>query len=363
MKTNANPNANATMESRDKSLRRILLVRNDRIGDLVLTLPAFEAVRRHWPGAHLTALVSSAAGPLLAGHRALDELLFDAESETAWQLGRKLRAMQFDAAIVFNTNTRNCLAVWAARLGRRVCWAYKPAGWLAATHRVALRRSHPPVHEAEFALAFARRLGAPADLAELAPHLEIDPAARGRIAERIGRELGTVGPLFGVHPGSRNSAYNWPASRYAELVCRLAPFGRVMVTGTARERPILEVIRRRLSDPAAGRVEFFIDLELQELAAALAEQTALVVSSTGPMHVAAAVGTPVVALFSPHPAHAPAKWAPLGKNHTLLVAPLEGGEDARVPPERGTDLMSRIRVDQVLRAALDYIPESAAGAA
>jgi ADP-heptose:LPS heptosyltransferase len=226
-----------------------------------------------------------------------------------------------------------------------------------------VRRSHPPIHEAEFALVFARKLGAPANLAELAPRLNIAPSTRRRIAERICRELGTAGPLFGVHPGNRNSAYNWPVAHYAELVCRLAPLARVMVTGSPQEQPILETIRRRLSEPVAGRVGFYSDLDLHELAAAIAEQTALVVSSTGPMHIAAAVGTPTVALFSPHPAHVPAKWAPLGNHHTLLIAPLEAGEDPKVPPERGEDLMSRIRVEQVLRAALQYVAEPAAGAA
>jgi ADP-heptose:LPS heptosyltransferase len=355
---------NQDSASSASSLRRILLVRNDRVGDLVLTLPAFEAVRRHWPEAHLTALVSPYAGPLISGHRSIDELVFDSKSDGAWRLGRRLRAMRFDAAIVFNSSTRNCLAVWSAGIRRRVCWGYKPAGWLAATDRVMLRRSHPPVHEAQFALAFVRRLGAAAELSVLVPTLEIDRATRTRVAERIGRELGTAGPLFGVHPGSRNSAYNWPASRYAQLVCHLAPYGRVMVTGGPAEQPILDVIRRRLSGPMIGRVGFFADLGLHELAAAIAEQSVLVVSSTGPMHIAGLVGTPTVALFSPHPAHAPAKWAPLGANHTLLVATLEAGEDARVGPERGTDLMSRIRVEQVLRAALGYAPEAqAAGAA
>lgn len=350
-------------KSRDQAPQRILLVRNDRIGDLVLTLPAFEAARRHWPEAHLTALVSPYAGQLVAGHRSIDELLFDAPSEGAWQLGQRLRALQFDAALVFNSNTRNCLAVWAAHIRSRVCWAYKPLGWLSATHRVALHRSHPPVHEAEFALAFVRRLGARAELAALAPRLEIDTATRGRIAERIGRELGSVGPLFGVHPGSKHSAYNWPASRYAQLVCHLASFGRVMVTGSPDEQPILDLIRRRLSDPFSNRVGFFTDLGLRELAAALAEQTVLVASSTGPMHIAGAMGTPTVALFSPHPAHVPAKWAPLGANHTLLVAPLEAGEDPSVPPEHGTELMARVRVEQVLQAALSYAPKALAGAA
>jgi ADP-heptose:LPS heptosyltransferase len=354
----------ANSASRDPSLRRILLVRNDRIGDLVLTLPALEAVRRHWPEAHLTALVSPYAGPLISGHRAIDELVFDSKSDSAWQLGRRLRAMRFDAALVFNSSTRNCLAVWAARIGRRVCWGYKPAGWLAATDRVMLHRGDPPVHEAEFALAFVRRLGAPAELATLIPTLEIDPATHARVAERIGRELGTAGPLFGVHPGNRNSAYNWPASRYAQLVCQLAPYGRVMVTGSPAEQPILDLIRRHLSEPLIQRVGFFADLGLHELAVAIAQQTVLVVSSTGPMHIAGVVATPTVALFSPHPAHVPAKWAPLGTDHTLLVAPLEAGEDPHMGPEQGTELMCRIRVEQVLRAALSYAPGGrAAGAA
>jgi ADP-heptose:LPS heptosyltransferase len=72
------------------------------------------------------------------------------------------------------------------------------------------------------------------------------------------------------------------------------------------------------------------------------------------MHVAAIVGTPVVALFSPHPAHAPEKWAPLGAGHTLLVAPLFAGEDPRVPHEKAEQVMSRIAVDRVLEANLRY---------
>jgi ADP-heptose:LPS heptosyltransferase len=157
-----------------------------------------------------------------------------------------------------------------------------------------------------------------------------------------------------VHPGNHNSAFNWPASRYAQLVCQLAPFGRVLVTGTPAEQPLLDLIARRLTPALAERVALVSDFSLPQLAAAIAEQTALVVSSTGPMHIAGIVGTPTVALFSPHPAHAPAKWAPLGEKHTLLVAPREPFEPLDVPAEQGTDLMARIRVEQVLRAALVY---------
>lgn len=335
-------------------LSRILLVRNDRIGDLVLTLPAIEAVRRCWPRAKVTLLASSYAGPLLANQSGIDQMLLDEPSEGAWKLSRRLRAAKFDAALVFNSNTRNCLATWLARIPRRVLWAGKPAGRLLATHRVTLRRSHPPIHEAEFALAFVRQLGVQAELAELQPRLAIDSQTSERVRQRIARELPTGGPLFGVHPGNKKSAYNWPAERYAELVGQLAARGRVMVTGGPDEGAMLGVIRGRLSSELAPRVGFFTDFTLLELSAAISQQMALAVSSTGPMHLAGIVGTPVVALFSPHPAHAPAKWSPLGERHTLLVAPMGAHEDPRVPPERGTEIMNRIRVPRVAEAMLAY---------
>ncbi len=350
------------MKSPLSHLRRVLLVRNDRIGDLVLSLPAFEAVRRALPHAHITALVSRYAGPLISGWRAIDELLVDDPAETGWLLGRRLRQMNFDAAVILNTNTRNCLAVWRAGVRLRVTWAHKPAGLLLGNRRVFLRRSHPPVHEAEFALALVRRLGFEAKMGEHAPRLEIDPVTRERIAKRVRQDFGASEPIFGVHPGNLKSAYNWPVSHYAALVGRLAENGGVMLTGSPAERPLLESIRNQLENERRERVRLYSDLNVPELAAALAEQTALTASSTGPMHIAGVLGTPVVALFSPHPAHVPKKWAPLGNQHTLFVAPLLPGEDPRVPREQGTAVMARISVDEVLDANLRYAHRTLASA-
>ncbi len=105
----------------------------------------------------------------------------------------------------------------AAGIRRRVCWAYKPVGYLAATSAWRVHRSHPPVHEADFALAFVRKLGVKTDRMAPPPALPIDPAVKRRVAERIHRELGADGPLFGIHPGNKQSAYNWPAERYGQL--------------------------------------------------------------------------------------------------------------------------------------------------
>lgn len=338
---------------------RILVVRNDRLGDLVLTLPALEAVRRNWPQAHVSVLVSRYAAPLLAGSSLVDELIEDNPQDTGRQLGARLREKAFDAALVLNTSTRNCLAVWASRIRTRVCWAYKAAGWLAGNRRVYLHRSHPPVHEAEFALEFVRRLGGTCQLSDFSPRLVVDPQALRVARTRIERDLGTHGPLFGVHPGNGNSAYNWPLDHYATLVSRLAVEGRVLVTGGPSERPLLEQLRSRLSPSARGEVLLVSDFALPQLVAALSQLSVLTASSTGPLHVAGALGTPVVGLFSPHPAHVPAKWAPLGEGHALLVAPLNPGEEARVPRERGAEVMARISVDQAVAANLKLARASA----
>lgn len=331
---------------------RILLVRNDRIGDLVLTLPAVRALRQHLPMAHLTLCVSRYAAPLVTGLDEVDEVLIDEPAEKAWRFSRRLRGLKLDAALVFNTNTRNALAVRLAGIRKRVVWGYKPVGMLTATHSVKVHRSRPPIHEAEFAMRFVEKLGVPRTSGPLHAHLPIDPAATGRMANLIQQSIGCEGPLFGVHPGNKNSAYNWPISSYAQLVRRLVERGRVMITGGPEERELVEHACSQLTAGQRQRVLTTTNLSLAELVAAIALQKSLVVSSTGPMHVAGAVGTPTVALFSPHPAHVPAKWAPLGGQHTLLVAPLFDGEDPAVPAEQSEELMSRIDVGEVLHAAV-----------
>jgi ADP-heptose:LPS heptosyltransferase len=340
-----------------EQLRRILLVRNDRIGDLVLTLPAIEAVRRTWPSAHLTLLTSAYAAPLLAGNSLVDAVMIDDSAQSYRALADRLKVENYDAALVFNYTKRACLAAWLARIPRRVCWGYKPLGFLLANRRVLLHRSRPPVHEARFALAFAERLGCAAgelDPIDMKARLEVDPAAAALMRRRIERELGTAGPLFGVHPLNSNSAFNWPLSRYTELAARLAQVGRVVVTGHTRERASLDQIRHQLPADLRKRVLFFCDLSLAQLVATMGQLSVLTVSSTGPMHIAAAIGTSVVGLFSPHPSHVPAKWAPLGRKRTLFVAPLEPDENPRVPRERGAALMARITVEEVLAANLAY---------
>ena len=143
-----------------------------------------------------------------------------------------------------------------------------------------MSEEHAPVGYGETA-AFARLLGATATLEQCQPRIFLRPEARSQMARRIQHDLGATGPLFGVHPGNKQSAYNWSPTRYRELVERLAAYGRVMITGSRAETALLAAIVRDLPSAALPRVAVYFDLGLSELAAALSLQDVLTVSSTG----------------------------------------------------------------------------------
>jgi len=339
---------------RTPHINRLLILRNDRLGDLILTLPAINYARQMFPQSTITALVADRTAPLLHANRDLDQVLTDDGRSTAWELGRRLRAYQFDAVAVINANTRNSLAVWLAGIPLRVTWAYKPLSWLMGNRTVRLRRSHPPVHESDFALAFLKRLRHDPSISPEAPPLHIPEQTIASVRALLAADLGTGRPWFGVHPGSSNSAYNWPPERYAKLIDRLTDHGAVAVTGGPGEELLLAGIHRHLSPRSRSRVACYPHFSLLELAAAIASFEVLTVSNIGPMHLAGLVGTPLVALFSSHLVQSPKKWEPLGQKKTILQATWRGGRVTRDAAEH----MCQISVESVLEANLRYRDEA-----
>lgn len=331
---------------------RLLIVRNDRVGDLVLTLPTLEYTRKLFPASRISVLAGQRTSALLRCNPHIDQVLADDRDWSAGQLARRLRVERFDAALVINASTRNYLAVWLAGIPTRVTSSRRVAGWLLGNRHVTLRRSHPPIHESEYALAFARNLRSDPSIDVSVPELFLDPEAEMRIRARIYADVGSCGPLFGVHPGNYSSASNWPPERYLQLISTLAMYAGVVVTGGPGEERLLERLRNGLPRKLAHRVVFYHEFDLSELCAALSLVDVLTVSNTGPMHLASVLGTPVVALFSSQLSQCPAKWAPLGRRNMILQAPLLPHENTRLSPEQEHEHMCRIPLEDVIEANL-----------
>ncbi|MBI3615064.1 MAG: lipopolysaccharide heptosyltransferase II [Candidatus Omnitrophica bacterium] len=278
---------------------RILVIKLSAVGDLVLITPSLRALRARFPKAHLSVLVGAQGRELLQRCPTIDELLIydrnrDGSLGGLLRLGKKLRQHQVDLVVDFQNNRTSHWLGFLSGAPQRYGFAGRRWGRLL-THRVArVLEPIPPVEHQFRLLELLGVQGAPT-------HLELWPGSSDQ--ERAGGILEEAWvadrqPLVVVHPGAnpRWLSKRWPTQRYAQLVDELAlkAKARVVLTGSAEERSLGDQIYREAKAKpivAMGRTS------LNELAALIQRADCFVGADTAPLHIAAAVGTPVVALF------------------------------------------------------------------
>lgn len=332
--------------------KHVLVARLDNDGDVLLAGPAVRAVAA---GASRVTLLCSprgrAAAELLPGVD--DVVVFDApwiaadpppvdQSEMLALLGR-VAALGVDRAVIFTSFHQSPLPL---ALLLRMAWVPEvaaisvdyPGSLLDLRHRVP-----DDVHEVERNLSLVRALGydlPPGDT----DHLRID-----RHEGKIGAPL-PAEPYVVVHPGASVPARAWSPVRNAELVDRLAARGRhVVVTGSRAERALVARVAGR---PRPRVHDLGGCTDLAGLAELLAGAACVVVGNTGPAHLAAAVGTPVVSLYAPTvPVE---RWRPWRVRHTVLGHLDIGcaGCRSRVCPVEGRPGLAGVRVDDVVDAVV-----------
>ncbi len=298
---------------------RVIVSRTDRIGDVVLTLPLCALLRQR--GHRVLFLGRGYTRPVLEASPHVDEVLdWDAvdgapmATQAAW-----LAAAGADAIVHAFPRRQIARAAKRAAIGIRIGTSHRLYHWTTCNALEAFSRRRSPLHEAQLNVRLARRLVGRevVSLAELAPLTRLEPrvALPAELEARLARDRLVVV----LHPRSRGSAREWPLDRWRALVDALpADRVQVMISGSAEEgrelAPWLAALPRDVVD-LTGR------LDLAQLIALLARADGLVAASTGPLHVAAGVGTHALGLFSPTvPVH-PGRWAPLGPRAEFLVAP------------------------------------------
>jgi lipopolysaccharide heptosyltransferase I len=289
---------------------RILIVKPSSLGDVIHALPVAVALKEAFPAAKVDWVVSRAYAELVAAQPCVDDvLLFDRgrwggrgfwrNRREWWQLVGALRSANYDVAIDLQGLARSALLTRASGAAVRLGLARaREFGRLGYTVTVTPRE--PEAHAVERYLQVLRALGV-APPAEPRFALSIPEEARQRVESELARELVTESILC-VAPGARWETKRWPAERFAEAARRLAeeaPPGRgvrIIVVGTEEDRPLAQGICARVGEQAldwTGRTS------LVELAALLHRSALLLTNDSGPMHLAAALGTPVVAVFGP----------------------------------------------------------------
>jgi len=306
-----------------QSARRILAVRLDNLGDVLVTTPALHAIKATVPQARLTLLASPVGAQVAALDPDVDSaIVYSAPWMDPWRqlpqdsqrerrMIETLRAAQFDGAIIFGSYHQSALPAaylcYLADIPLRAAASVDGPGSLLTT-----RHKHPErmMHEVERGLDLVGALGMTAPSAEL--RLRTPAEARQAVRARLAAlELDCARPLIVVHPGCSMPARTYPWELFAQVVALLVQRlgANVALTGAPDERALVErvcaatpsAVRDRIY-PLAGALTF------AELCALIELADVAVTNNTGPMHIAAALKTPVVALFAL--TNPPEQWGP-----------------------------------------------------
>jgi heptosyltransferase-3 len=339
-------------------IRRVLVIKLRHHGDVLLASPVFGALKRQLPQAQIDALVYQDTRDMLSEHPALSQLHLVTKHGSLsgeWRLLQTLRARRYDLLIHLTSSARGA---WLARVLRpTVSVAPIHAGKLYRDSFTHLYPQPNGRHVVECNLDALRRIGLWPEEADKKLVL-VAGADAERSAEKHLRDLGLeAGKFILIHPTSRWQFKCWPEEKVAELALRLAErgFHLLFTSGPdSGETGIIQRVLARLPFPApslAGR------LTLKELAALTARARLFVGMDSAPMHIAAAVGTPVIALFGPS---GESLWGPwrtparvITSDHSCRPCGLDGcGGGKR------SDCLEIIPTSRVLDAVLELLEQT-----
>lgn len=314
------------------NIKKIVILRTDRIGEVLLTTPLIEALKEKFPQAQISFVTSPYARDIISDRADLKNIiLFDTIKEPplleAFSLAGILRKHKFDLAVIVNPHKVLHLGCFLAGIKYRIGFDRKWSFLL--THKIEDKKSEGRMHEVEYNLELLKTIGI--EKKEIAPSIPVTDESASYI-ESLLKKFGADRVIV-IHPGSSNPDKRWPAKNFRELIRKLSADGKVtMVVGDSSEKVLCHDITSGISDNVHNFCAIF---SLKQLTALLKRADMLITNDNGPMHIAAAVGTKVIAIFGRDiPGVGPKRWGPYGKGHIVFHK----------------DIIQNITVDEVYEA-------------
>lgn len=313
----------------NKTIKNILVVRNDRFGEFLLNIPALRALKETFINARLTALVDPYVKELAGSIPFIDEVI-------CWQAKRHslvqtlkfiklLRKKRFDIAVVLNPGKE--LHIITALSGIPIRVGYNRKCGFLLTHKIEDKKHLAEKHEIEYNLQLVSLIGAGTDNLALSLNINNDIIKQSKSF----LEFSTVYPeersdegsnriVIAIHPWTSDPVKQWPLDNFYELAKRLTteiPGLKIIIVGGKEEEQKDKSLFR---DPENRIVNLTGKTSLLQLAAVLKMCKLLISADSGPVHLACSVGTPVLAIFrNDIPGKSPARWGPRGKNSFIIA--------------------------------------------
>jgi heptosyltransferase I len=345
----------------------ILIVKLSAIGDVMHTLPALNALRQHYPNAHITWLVEEAAADLVKGHPALDRVLVSRRK--SWIKGlrssqwrqhlrdiivfvRSLRDGYYDMVFDFQAALKGAAWVALAHGGRKIGFdrglEHQEYSYAVLNERIPAVSME--IHALDRGMMMLEAAGIPCH--EVEYRLPMTPNHRLRAQRLLSeRGLGPGQPFVVLNPMAKWEAKLWDQQKFAQVADRIQTEFKlpIVFTGGPEDQIYINAIIGHMNTKAvtlAGRTD------LMTLAVLLQRAALMITTDTGPMHMAAAVGTSTVALFGPT---APWRTGPHGREHRIVRANLACNPCFKRRCPNAPTCMASISVEQVVAATADLL--------
>ena len=335
---------------------RILIIKLSAIGDVVQALPALEAIKRTFPRSEIDWAIEEAASGILAGHPLIDRLLVSRRKEWSRMLRRPstfinglkgiigfigdLRSRRYDIAIDLQGLLKSGVVIGFARARRKIGFAgTRELSYLFLNERIPAYDIEK--HALERYLDVARYLGAVDPLPVCTLPIEKELAV---MRERMHRLLAKGRKVVVLNPVARWKTKLWQEEKFALLADRLVLERNAVVvfTGSPTDREVTGRVRAMMRQHAN---DWTGETTLKELAALATLADLFITTDTGPMHLAAAAGCRVVALFGPT---APWRTGPYGNDHVVVRTGIDCSPCFRRDCDIGVRCMQEISVDEVM---------------
>ena len=347
------------MFKKEKKIRlqgneRILIVRTDRIGDLILSTPVAEVLKQKFPQAQIDFLVASYTTPILKNNPFITETILDDNKKVQgfFKLRKIIKQKKYHMAVVLHPTLKLAWLLKSAGVGYRIGTGYRGYSFLF-NQKIYQHRKTVEKHESEYNLDMLAPVGI--ENQKILPKLYLSETEKIEASNYL-KKLGIIEDncFVIIHPGSGGNCLNWAPEKFGELAEKLITSYsvKVLVTGQPEEEILAEKMKSRMK-------RSFIDLmgktDLRLLSAIIEKSDLLISNSTGPMHIAAALGVPTVAIFCPIFTASPKRWGPYGERDTVITPPVPACRNCSPQRcERGNcmDLITAEEVFEKVSAAL-----------
>ena len=288
---------------------RILIVRPDRIGDVVLSTPLPREIKRNIPDSFVAVLLRKYTEAIYMNNPYVDEIILNDGASGPLSLAGKLRSYKFDYSLTLLPTEKLNWILFLSGIRMRIGVGNKFYQFLTNTKSVYRNKYKPLKHESDYCLDELRKLGIEIESSDSEIHLSKEEEISAEETKKGLCPKGEV--LIGVNSSSGNSAPNMPISEYIHLVNKLNRSDNIKVAVTdviipEELKKLKDTIYLNEECPLRDSIINFSMLDL------------LISSSTGPMHIAAGLRVPTLSLFCPLPACSPELWSPTGNKSEII---------------------------------------------